>query len=217
VSALLVFQLFNYVNYILTLLQCDLSIPSCGQCLRSHRTCFGYRNTADLLFRDQSEDVASRVQRSKPQKHAELGKKELDTNCGLSHMTSGWDVPNYSNATDALQWSVPISVENQALCFFLKNYSSESSKKFGSVYNHIPSIYSSEAPDSPLLNIITALGLAGMSHHTNTSGMEVAACAWYNKALRKINHSIRDPELVKTDHTLLVVLLLGLYEVGNTL
>jgi hypothetical protein len=47
--------------------------------------------------------------------------------------------------------------------------------------------------------------------------MEVAACAWYNKALRKINHSIRDRELVKADQTLLVVLLLGLYEVGDTL
>jgi hypothetical protein len=43
--------------------------------------------------------------------------------------------------------------------------------------------------------------------------MEVAASAWYDKALHKINSSLRDRELVKVDQTLLVVLLLGLYEV----
>ena len=44
--------------------------------------------------------------------------------------------------------------------------------------------------------------------------MEVAAGAWYNKALRKVNHILQDRDLAKEDQTLLVVLLLGLYEVG---
>jgi hypothetical protein len=61
--------------------------------------------------------------------------------------------------------------------------------------------------------MFTALGLAGFSHHTETSGMEVTARAWYDKALRMINSSLRDLEVVKLDQTLLVVLLLGLYEV----
>jgi hypothetical protein len=43
--------------------------------------------------------------------------------------------------------------------------------------------------------------------------MEVAASAWYDKTLHKIHSSLRDRELVKVDQTLLVVLLLGLYEV----
>lgn len=63
--------------------------------------------------------------------------------------------------------------------------------------------------------IVTALGLAGLSHHTETSGMEVSARAWYNKALHKVNCSLRDRELAKLDETILVVLLLGLYEVNH--
>ena len=47
--------------------------------------------------------------------------------------------------------------------------------------------------------------------------MELASRAWYDKALNKVNGSLRGPELVKADQTLLVVLLLGLYEVGMSL
>ncbi len=61
--------------------------------------------------------------------------------------------------------------------------------------------------------MVMALGLAGLSHHTETFGMDVAAHAWYDKALRKINRSLQDRELVKQDQTLLAVLLLGLFEV----
>jgi hypothetical protein len=70
-----------------------------------------------------------------------------------------------------------------------------------------------EASDSPLLCVVTALGLVGLSHHTQSSGMDVAASVWYEKALHKINSSLQDPEEVSLDQTLLVVLLLSLYEV----
>lgn len=63
--------------------------------------------------------------------------------------------------------------------------------------------------------IVTALGLTGLSHHTETSGMEVSAGVWYNKALLKVNQILRDPLLAKEDLTLLVVLLLGLYETNT--
>ena len=110
-----------------------------------------------------------------------------------------------------------MSAENQAFCFFFSNYPSQPSNNFESVYENIPALYCSTPSDSPLLCIVTALGLAGLSHHTETSGMEVAAAAWYEKALHKVNSSLRDPDSVKLDQTLLVVLLLGLYEVCITL
>ena len=106
-----------------------------------------------------------------------------------------------------------MSAEHQAFCFFFCNYPSQPSKNFDTVYEDIPALYCLEPSDSALLCIVTALGLAGLSHHTETSGMEVAASAWYDKVLQKINSSLRDRKLVKLDQTLLVVLLLGLYEV----
>jgi len=109
-----------------------------------------------------------------------------------------------------------MAAENQASYFFFGNYSSRPSKNFRSVYEDIPALCDFEPSNSPLIYIVKALGLAGLSCHTETSGMEVAARAWYDKALQKINSSLRDRELVKGDQTLLVVLLFGLYEVCIT-
>lgn len=109
-----------------------------------------------------------------------------------------------------------MSAEGQAFCFFFSNYPSQPSRNFESVYEEIPALYCLETSDSPLLCIVTALGLAGLSHHTESSGMDIAASVWYEKALHKINNSLRDQEQAKLDQTLLVVLLLGLYEVCRT-
>ena len=196
--------------------QCDLSTPSCGQCVRGHRTCFGYRNPTDLLFHDQSEQVACKARRSKrtsQQRAAEPATKVAPANFDSFHATWQLDFSKYSDATCPTPLSLSMSAESQAFCFFFSNYPSQPSKNFQSVYEDIPALYCLEPSDSPLLYIITALGLAGLSHHTETPSMEVAAGAWYDKALHKINSSLRDRELVKLDQTLLVVLLLGLYEV----
>ena len=110
-----------------------------------------------------------------------------------------------------------MSAESQAFSFFFHNYLSQQSKNFGNAYKVIPALFYRATSESPLLCAVMALGLAGSSHHTNTSGMQAAAYAWYGKALGKINRSLGDRELVKQDQTLLVVLLLALYEVCTTL
>jgi hypothetical protein len=110
-----------------------------------------------------------------------------------------------------------MSAESQAFSVFFNNYPSQTSKNFGNVYKVIPALCCGATPESPLLCMVVALGLAGSSHHTTTSGMQVAAYAWYDKALGKLNKNLRDRVLVKQDQTLLVVLLLALYEVCLTL
>jgi hypothetical protein len=112
-----------------------------------------------------------------------------------------------------LALSLPLSLEHQAFCFFFNNYLSQPSKNIVTMYDSIPSLYFASDHNCPLLYIVTALGLAGLSHHTETYGMEVAAGVWYNKALHKVNQILRDRTLAKDDLTLVVVLLLGLYEV----
>lgn len=106
-----------------------------------------------------------------------------------------------------------MSAESQAFGFFFNNYPSQPSKTLGNIYKVIHTLCCGATSESPLLCMIVALGLAGSSHHTSTSGMEVASYVWYDKALGKLNRSLRDRELVKQDQTLLVVLLLALYEV----
>ncbi|RFU25708.1 hypothetical protein B7463_g10636, partial [Scytalidium lignicola] len=168
----------------------------------------------------RSKDVASKAQRAKqtsqssaPGSVTKLPPANGDYFQAVS--VSQLDLSTSSSAACPVLSSLPMSVESQACCFFFSNYPSQPSKNFGSVYEDMPALYYLESPDSPLQYIVTALGLAGMSHHTDTSGMEVAGGAWYYKALNTVNKSLRDRELVKLDQTLLVVLLLGLYEINT--
>jgi hypothetical protein len=213
------FQGSENANHSLTYSQCDLFTPSCGQCVRGSRNCFGYRNPTELRFHDQSEEVACKVRlatRTPQRRAAEKAPNEASTHFDSIRVSPGPDLLKHFNAPSLAPLSLSMSVESQAFCFFFNNYPSQPSKKFETVYEEIPALYCLGPPDSPLLCIITALGLAGLSYHTETSGMEVAASVWYEKALHKINKSLRDRELVKLDQTLLVVLLLGLYEVCTT-
>ncbi|KAK5474409.1 hypothetical protein LTR43_006403 [Exophiala xenobiotica] len=102
--------------------------------------------------------------------------------------------------------------ESQAFCSFFSNYPFETSKNFKSLYEYIPALCSIAQSDSPLPCIVNALGLASRSSHADPLRVEAAASSWYNRTVYKINNSIRDCELVKLDQTLLVVLLLGVYE-----
>ncbi|KAH7165195.1 hypothetical protein EDB81DRAFT_917168, partial [Dactylonectria macrodidyma] len=41
--------------------QCDLQPDGCGQCLRARLRCHGYRNTLDLVFRDETRSTEQKV------------------------------------------------------------------------------------------------------------------------------------------------------------
>lgn len=178
--------------------------------------CSGYRDPTQLLFRDQTDDVTRRVQRAKRPSQQKLVEAVSKSACSSSHIDREQmqlDIPHHFVAARPTSLFLPISLEHQAFCFFFSNYVSCPSKNFNTIYESIPALYLASTNDSALLYVITALGLAGLSCHTETSGMETAAGAWYNKALVKLNRTLQDPVLAKADLTLLVVLLLGLYEV----
>ena len=81
-----------------------------------------------------------------------------------------------------------------------------------SVYKYIP--YLCDAfQDSALYSVITALGLAALSHCGNAPDMMSLATSNYHTALHQTRADLQDLVAVKTDQTLLNVYLLGLYEV----
>ncbi|KAF2677626.1 hypothetical protein K458DRAFT_491691 [Lentithecium fluviatile CBS 122367] len=199
-------------------IKCDLSRPSCGQCERVSRVCSGYRSRTDLVFRDQTNDVVSKAQRAnRPSRQVAAGiiSKRSPAQVHYEHEKTQSDISKSFDAADPVSMSLPLSLEHQAFCFFYSNYISRPSKKAVTVYESVPALYLASPNDSALLYVITALGLAGLSHHTETYGMETAAEVWYNKALHEVHRNLRDLALAKEDLTLLVVLLLGLYETNT--
>ncbi|KAF7537455.1 hypothetical protein G7Z17_g12844 [Cylindrodendrum hubeiense] len=51
-------------------IRCDQKEPSCGQCVKRHQDCPGYRNQVDLMFRDESSHVINKAAKTRSRSHA---------------------------------------------------------------------------------------------------------------------------------------------------
>ena len=170
----------------------------------------------DLMFRDQSKEVACKVQRIK---HRAKRKDSASVNVAAPDCSQvfhkGVD-SDISLASECLHdcWStLGVSAEQQAVCFFFSNYVLEPSKPGNSVYEYLPTFYNHESGKSPLSCVIVALGLAGLSYRKSEPSLLLASKSVYSSALHLTNEALRNPVTAVTDATLISVLLLGLYEV----
>lgn len=153
------------------------------------------------MFRDLSEDVklkCMRIKSKKDQQSKALSKvPENDTN----------------NVVDERLIKEPYAFSNDcAALFFFHDYVLTETRQPSNLFDLLPGIYQTSRPDSPLANIITALGLVCLANTKGIPEVMIPARARYVAALHNINISIRDPSCASADETLMVVILLGLYE-----
>lgn len=73
-------------------------------------------------------------------------------------------------------------------------------------------MYAKAPPNSAFACTIVALGIASMSSSMKIPSLMMKANAKYAEALKLINSALRDPVAARLDETLMVVILLGLYE-----
>ena len=202
----------------LILWQCDLGRPSCGQCQRIAKDCHGYRDSSNLIVHNQTTHISRKVQRAKrpsQSSSAELVREPPPIRSFRAREHTSPELSHLSAAPSPIFLYLPPSLDHQAFYSFFSNYACRPSKNFTNIYEKVPALYLKSPTESTLVSTITALGLAGLACHTSTYGLETTADISYNKALRQLNQTLRDPELAKDDLTLLVVLLLGLYEVRS--
>lgn len=107
----------------------------------------------------------------------------------------------------------PVAEDVAAGCFFnyyvLPNSTPTDPRK---LYNSLPGLYAGSPASSALSSTIVALGIASMSSSMKHPSLMMKANAKYAEALKLINSALRDPTAAKLDNTLMVVILLGLYE-----
>jgi hypothetical protein len=170
----------------------------------------------DLMFRDQSKEVACKVQRikrkAKPKDSASVNVAAPDC-CHVFQKSVDSDNSLASECLSGCWSTLEVSAEEQAVCFFFSNYVLEPSKPNKSLYNYLPAFYNHESGKSPLSCAIAALGLAGLSYRRSEPSLLSASKSVYSSALRLTNEALRNPITAVTDATLISVLLLGLYEV----
>jgi hypothetical protein len=108
------------------------------------------------------------------------------------------------------------SAEEQATCFFFRNYVLGDSKFINGEFQFLPELYGNQEVGTALSQSIASLGMAGLAHFWGASSIMSQAQAKYNAALRLVSSLLRNIEGAKSDQTLMAVILLGLYEVCFT-
>jgi hypothetical protein len=105
-------------------------------------------------------------------------------------------------------------LQDQGVAFFMTNYVHKGVGSFRGFQEYLPSLYREEGYRAALSTIITAAGLASLSNAAKQPAVGASARQMYLVALRMVSEALGDPLQVKSDQTLAVVMLLGLFEVS---
>lgn len=105
------------------------------------------------------------------------------------------------------------SAEDQAMCFFFRNYVLDNESFKNGNFQYLSHIYANEDIRPALGDCIAALGMAGLANFWKAGNIMARAHTKYTSAVRLVGSMLQDIDTAKSDQTLVAVMLLGLYEV----
>lgn len=164
--------------------------------------CPGYRDLHSLLFLDESEDVGRKVEKQQTIRHRTQGQR-----CTLPSKSQGFRMKNSVISIPRARLSV--AMHEQALSFVHHSYLRN--------WLWVDGADALREDDMALSSAMTALGLSAMANMRMSPPLMLSAREEYIKALSATNRNVMDPILSKTDHTLMAVMFLGLFEVSCVL
>jgi Fungal specific transcription factor domain len=184
-------------------LQCDRIRPSCTQCMRKSIICFGYRNVSLLLFKDESDSTARKVQW---EKNGELYPATLPRQ---RHEHGPLAVTDFN--TDIMpspSCSLTPSHDELAVGYFMSSYVP------ASPFYYLPEIYNATASTAQdaVSSTVLAASFASLSLHVGSGQLMNNARMHYSKALTQTNMALASPDTAILDSSLISVLMLGFYE-----
>ncbi|KAK0101961.1 hypothetical protein ONS95_001230 [Cadophora gregata] len=208
--------------------RCDKATPSCGQCIRAHRICPGYRSQLDLMFRNESDTVKVKAVKSKEVPRAKSKSPEHsapnpiagDEACSDDNPVN--EVVKYSNT--------PLANDELCIKSMMPNYfmfptlEERSIALFGTLaptwfraFDLVENLCGQAVIEEHLQASISAVGLAGFSNTFRAPEIMAKARRDYVKALQLTNQALRSPTAAKKDSTLFSVMVLSIYEMisGN--
>jgi hypothetical protein len=165
------------------------------------------------MFRNQTEELTVKHGGRSEQERSKSEPVKSNFISTIDSWTAPVSHPRLTSPLSELMYrELSTPVEEQATCFFFQNYVLDDFKGY---YSYVPRIYSALPAGSALADAITSLGMAGIANSKKDTKLMINANFKYTSALHTINAALRDPEEVKTDQTLVAVMLLGLFEVCN--
>jgi hypothetical protein len=196
--------------------QCDKATPSCSQCVRAHRTCPGYRDPLDLMFRIENEGVKAKSKAKA--KGKEPRAPMTTTTVKIAEGTTLEDAiikSTRQHLEDPGSWALSMvprynmspTIEQRARGYFQTH-----SATWLRNYDLMDDLVSQAHGDEHLLATMSAVGLASFSNAVFSSELMTRARKEYVTALRLTNAALRSPTEVKKDSTLFAVMILSIFE-----
>lgn len=177
----------------------------------------GYRDEQSMVFRDETTKVVRKAKAAKTQDGGSSSAM-ITMNEGLNLFESSTMVADVAvDLTTQVHNQIDIrnpstSIDDQSTCFFF-NYLGHSNTRLPV----LPTVYEQSTPSSPLVTIVTSIGMAALANRVKSPEMVLAARQKQTSVLRAINFALQDREAARADSTLITVLLLGVFEVNSPL
>lgn len=107
-----------------------------------------------------------------------------------------------------------IPIDQIATHFFFSNFVTipHDNKDSRGFLDYTVHLVNSQQANKPLALAFSAASLAALANRPNAKSLLLKAEQRYSRAIRYVNHALRDPVEQKTDETLAAVLLLGMFE-----
>ncbi|KAF1969379.1 hypothetical protein BU23DRAFT_240234 [Bimuria novae-zelandiae CBS 107.79] len=182
--------------------RCDLALPSCTQCLRKNRMCFGYRNEQDMVFRNETGLVISKVRKSGDGEERSLQNENAFATLDLSTLVQ--------------HPSRRATLQDEAMMYWLANFNEKffsSSSELPMGFEYLLPVYRDDlARGGPTVEIIKACGLASLGNSKGAPDLLRAARVMQLKVLGQLNEQLQNPEHALSDSSVLTCLLLSSFE-----
>lgn len=194
--------------------QCDQRPEGCGQCKRTKRKCPGYRVLADVIFRNESDNVIQKFKAKEAKKMAAMSLASVP-----SPSSQGSDCGSLESLELVMQMPAPMvsygvaqPLEDQALLFFVANYVISCRGPVRGHLDYVADLYQTDYLPEALMSSMRAVGLAGYSHAVHAPSLMNQARHQYLRAIQLTNAALNSPTDVRKDATLMAIMILGIFE-----
>ncbi|KAG8361812.1 hypothetical protein FVEN_g137 [Fusarium venenatum] len=186
--------------------KCDEGQPACSRCVKSAKTCDGYRDQSQLIFRDETAKTIGKDSQKKVLKHAQSTR-------AVSSFTSlgGFSAP-FSNWHTSIPRTLCTSKEGIAISHFYNSTADNlpNGNPTRHLHQQLPSLYFRSQQGSVLRLAVEATSYACATKLIPQAIQLSSKC--YIKALTALRTAIQDPNLRFSDETLYGILLLCGFE-----
>ncbi|KAL0935181.1 fungal specific transcription factor domain-containing protein [Colletotrichum truncatum] len=191
--------------------KCDQRQPGCLKCEKGKKPCPGYRDLADVLFRDERQRIKNRFYEKL---HTERGvTPAANLQLCATHFTTMTEVHTPEHPTPS-SVEIPLTqpLEDRAANFFFAYYTTTGPPFCDTYQAWLAQAYLQESHSNLVRATIQAVGMAAISNVFNAPDVVLKAKDRYCQALKATNLALRDPYQTTEDSTLIAILLLGLFE-----